>query len=80
MRKRAGKPRARHPDHAAFLKIRRWIKDTEAELERYFNGYIKQMMEEKEGCPKAIYKETTRNWYNDYSWDGKIVFTIPTPY
>jgi hypothetical protein len=43
---------------------------TEAELETYFSGYMKLMME-KRGMSESYLSETLRKWYNGYSWDGE---------
>jgi hypothetical protein len=43
---------------------------TEAELEHYFSGYMKQMTE-KRGISESYLSETLRKWYNGYSWDGE---------
>ncbi|MCP5108114.1 MAG: ATP-binding protein [bacterium] len=43
---------------------------TEAELQHYFEPYIKQLTDES-GMNKNRLLEEIREWYNGYSWDGK---------
>ncbi|MCP4146380.1 MAG: ATP-binding protein [bacterium] len=43
---------------------------TEAELEHYFNAYMKPVAE-KRGVPGKQLTQTIAKWYNGYSWDGE---------
>jgi len=45
---------------------------TQQELESYFEPWINEMLEDQLAPNREILLDLIREWYNGYSWDGKI--------
>lgn len=60
-----------HPEYASLLGY------TTQEIETYFKDYIQEYLEKNTECSRELLFQRLKEYYNGYSWDGKVFVYNP---